>query len=162
MNSKISSSSGNFFTSLFLLAIRLWWGWLFFREGIFKFTDMPETIGFFNSLGLSSAIAYLVAIGEVVFGVFMFFGFITRLAALGTVVITLGAYLIAERPEFFSFFSSPPMFFAAAPFSFLFASLVILFFGAGMFSIDAMVLSHMRNKVERENHDDDRNNDKKD
>lgn len=57
---------------------------------IFVFT-VPGTVGFFASLGLPAAAAYLVIAGESLGGIAMLIGFRTRLVALATLPILLGA-----------------------------------------------------------------------
>ena len=51
----------------------------------------------------------------------------------------LVAYLTADRPALFSIFSKPEDFYAAAPYTFLIASLIILIFGPGRFALDSIV-----------------------
>lgn len=129
----------NIFQSIFLLLVRLYWGFLFFIGGYFKIVNMAPFIVFFQELGLSTAWAYIVAIVELICGIFLFFGFLSRIAATATTLIMLGAYVIAHPAQFFSFFRDPAYFFSAPAFSFFFASLVILFFGPGLISIDALI-----------------------
>ena len=116
MDSKIFRYWGyttNFFQSIFLLAIRLYWGFLFFSAGLGKFADMSGVVAFFNNLACLRSSFYLVALGELICGILIFFGFISRIAAAVTTFIMLGAYLIAHPANFFSFFSYPPIFFTA-------------------------------------------------
>ena len=47
--------------------------------------------------------------------------------------------ITADREAFFSFFSDPDKFSAAAPYVFLFASLLILIFGPGKLCVDALL-----------------------
>ena len=155
MDSKIFRYWGyttNFFQSIFLLAIRLYWGFLFFSAGLGKFADMSGVVAFFQQFGLPPIVVYLVALGELICGILIFFGFISRIAAAVTTFIMLGAYLIAHPANFFSFFSYPPYFFTAPAFSFLMASLIVLFFGPGLFSIDALIKHRMMRKAELEEH----------
>jgi putative oxidoreductase len=49
------------------------------------------------------------------------------------------AYITADREALFSFLSNPDKFTAAAPYTFLIASLLVLIFGPGKFSADAML-----------------------
>lgn len=150
MDSKIFRCWGyttNFFQSIFLIAVRLYWGFLFFYAGMSKFSDMSNVIPFFQQLGLPAAVAYLIAAGELVCGILIFFGFLSRLAAICTTVIMLGAYVIAHPANFYSFFSYPPYFFTAPAFSFLMASLIVLFFGPGLFSIDAIIKCKLMRKA---------------
>ena len=46
------------------------------------------------------------------------------------------AYITADRAALLSIFSDPDNFYAAAPFTFLMASLIVLIFGPGRFSLD--------------------------
>jgi putative oxidoreductase len=48
------------------------------------------------------------------------------------------AYITADREALFSIFSDPDKFYAAAPYTFLVASLIVLIFGAGKFSLDTL------------------------
>jgi putative oxidoreductase len=58
----------------------------------------------------------------------------------------LVAYILADREALFSLISNPDKFAAAAPFTFLFASLIILIFGPGKFSLDALLASRIHKK----------------
>ncbi len=138
----------NFFQSLLLLAIRLYWGFLFFIGGVYKLSNMEGFSSFFQQLGFSTGFAYTVAIFELCCGVLIFFGFLSRLAAICTTVIMFGAYIFAHPAQFYSFFTDPAAFFTAPSFSFLLASLVVLFFGPGLISIDALIKRNMIKKME--------------
>ena len=71
-------------------------------------------------------------------GVLLAVGLASRPVALLFVVDMLVAYITADRASFFSFFSNPDKFVGAAPCTFLCASLLILIFGPGRFSLDAL------------------------
>jgi putative oxidoreductase len=129
----------NFCQSFFLLIVRLYWGFLFFMGAFFKLINMPAFIDFIGQFGMSGAWAYIITITELVCGVLIFFGFITRLSAAATAAIMLSAYIVAHPEQLLSFFRDPSYFFSAPPFSFLFASLVLLFFGPGGFSMDGIL-----------------------
>ncbi|MGB6682168.1 MAG: hypothetical protein WBH24_00835, partial [Candidatus Acidiferrum sp.] len=47
--------------------------------------------------------------------------------------------IMADHEALFSIFSDPDKFTAAAPYVFLVASVIVLLFGPGIFSIDALV-----------------------
>jgi putative oxidoreductase len=49
------------------------------------------------------------------------------------------AYITADREALFSIFSDPDKFYAAAPYTFLVASLIILLFGPGKFALDTVL-----------------------
>jgi len=57
---------------------------------IFVFT-IPGTVGYFASLGLPSIVAYLIIFGELAGGIALLLGIYTRLTALLTLPIFLGA-----------------------------------------------------------------------
>jgi putative oxidoreductase len=61
------------------------------------------------------------------------------LIALMLTVNLIVAYITADREALFSIFSDPDKFYAAAPYTFLVASLIVLIFGAGIFSLDALL-----------------------
>jgi putative oxidoreductase len=52
----------------------------------------------------------------------------------------LVAYITADREALASFFTDPGKFYAADPYTFLFASILVLIFGAGLFSADALLV----------------------
>jgi putative oxidoreductase len=49
---------------------------------------------------------------------------------------------MGDREALFSIFSDPDKFYAAAPYTFLIASLIILIFGPGKFAVDALLGFH--------------------
>ena len=49
------------------------------------------------------------------------------------------AYWIADHQALLAFFSDPDKFSAAAPFTFLFASLIVLIFGPGKLALDTLI-----------------------
>ena len=57
---------------------------------IFVFT-IPGTVGYFAGLGLPAIVAYLTIFGEVAGGIAIILGLYTRLAALASLPILLGA-----------------------------------------------------------------------
>lgn len=124
-----------------LLAIRLYWGWQFFQTGWGKLTHMSKTVDFFTSLGIPapSLNAHFVALLEVGGGILLILGLASRLIALPLTIDMIVAYITADREALASIISDPDKFVKADPFAFLFASLVILAFGPGWFSIDTLI-----------------------
>lgn len=122
-----------------LLAVRLYWGWQFFQTGLGKLMHIPKVVGFFTTLGipLPAFNAYFVSTLECVGGALLFFGLGSRVIALPLAIDMLVAYVAADRAALFSLFSDPGKFYAADPYTFLFASVLILVFGPGKFSIDS-------------------------
>ena len=124
-----------------LLAVRLYWGWQFFQTGMGKLTNIPKIIEFFTSLGIPFPAfnAYLVGSLECVGGALLFLGLGSRIIALPLTFNMLVAYITADREALFSVFSDPGKFYGADPYTFLFASLLILIFGPGKISLDSAI-----------------------
>ena len=72
-------------------------------------------------------------------GILLILGLASRLTGLILTGNMLVAYLTADREALGSIFSDPGKFYNADPYTFLFASLMVLIFGAGLFSVDAVV-----------------------
>ena len=127
--------------STFLLAVRLYWGWQFMQAGWGKLHDIGKVIGFFTDLGIPAPVlnAYFVSALEFGGGLLLLLGLGSRLIALPLVIDMIVAYITADREALFSIISNPDKFTAAAPYTFLVASLLVLIFGPGRFSLDALV-----------------------
>ena len=131
----------NYLQSPLLLAVRMYWGWQFFQTGWGKLQDIPKVVDFFTSLGLPfpHITAYVVGTSECLGGILLFLGLGSRLVALPLLADMFGAYLTADREALRAVFSDPAKFYAADPYTFLFASLLILVFGPGEASLDALI-----------------------
>jgi putative oxidoreductase len=127
--------------SPFLLAVRLYWGWQFAQTGWGKLHNLEKITGFFASLNIPfpSINAPFVAGLEFVGGVLLILGLGSRLVALLLAGNMLVAYWTADHEALTSIFSDPGKFYVADPYTFLFASLMVLIFGAGFLSLDAMI-----------------------
>ena len=134
-------ATANSLQSVLLLAVRLYWGWQFLETGWGKLSDIHKVVGFFTSLGIPAPAlnAYFVSGLEFVGGALLMLGLGSRLIALLFTADMLVAYITADREALFSIFSSPDKFYAAAPYTFLFASLLVLVFGPGRFSLDYLL-----------------------
>src|SRR5277367_374217 len=134
--------------SPFLLGVRLYWGWQFMETGWGKLSNINKVVGFFTDLGIPAPVlnAYFVSALEFGGGVLLLLGLGSRLIALPLVIDMVVAYITADRKALFSIISDPDKFTAAAPFTFLAASLVVLIFGAGWFSLDALVAGRMKGR----------------
>ena len=82
---------------------------------------------------------YFVSILELVGGVLLALGLGSRLIALPLTTDMTVAYITGDREALLSIFSDPDKFSAAAPFTFLMASLIVLIFGSGRFSLDWLI-----------------------
>lgn len=134
-------SAGNSLQSFFLLLVRLYWGWQFFQTGWGKLHNLAHVVEFFTSLGIPAPAlnAYFVAGLECFGGILLAVGLGSRLIALMLAVDMLVAYITADRAALLSIFSNPGDFYAAAPYTFLVASLIILIFGPGRFALDYVI-----------------------
>lgn len=127
--------------SLFLLAVRLYWGWQLTQNGWGKLHNLANVTQFFASLGLPAPgpTAVFVSSFELVGGILLAAGLFSRITALGIAIDMLTAYVTADRAALLSFLSDPGKFYVADPYTFLFAGLLVLIFGAGKFSLDALI-----------------------
>jgi len=124
-----------------LLAVRLYWGWQFFQTGYGKLMHISKIVEFFTTLGIPFPTfnAYFISSLECLGGVLLFLGLGSRVIALPLTIDMLVAYIAADREALFSIFSDPGKFYAADPYTFFFASLLILIFGPGRISLDSAV-----------------------
>ena len=131
----------NSLQSPFLLVVRLYWGVQFAQDGWGKLNNLGKVTDFFSSLGLPAPglTAAFIAGLELVGGVLLAIGLGARLIALLLTCNMLMAYITADREAFLSFFSDPDKFYGATPYTYLFASLIVLIFGPGKFSVDALL-----------------------
>jgi len=137
--------------SPFLLAVRLYWGWQLVQSGWGKLHHLDRVTEFFTSLNLPAPglTAHFVSGLELVGGIALILGLGSRLFGLMLTVNMLVAYWTADRDALTSFFSDPGKFYNADPYTFLFAALIVLIFGAGLFSMDAVVERLYRERVEQ-------------
>lgn len=121
-----------------LLFIRLYWGWQFAQSGWGRLHNLGRATDFFSSLGLPAphATVIFISVLELVGGILFIAGLGTRLTGLFLAGDMLGAYLLSDRDALAAILSNPGKFYGADPYTFLFASLILLAFGPGRFSID--------------------------
>lgn len=126
-----------------LLFVRLYWGWEFAEDGWGKLHNLAKVTDYFDSLSLPmpGQTALFVSVVELVGGVLLILGLLSRLSGLVLTVNMLVAFLsvASDREALLSVFSDPDKFSGATPYGFLFASLVILVFGPGKLSLDHLI-----------------------
>jgi len=127
--------------SPFLLVVRLYWGWQLSQNGWGKLHNLSHVTEFFASLGLPAPAftATFVASFELVGGILLAIGLLSRIAALGIVIDMFMAYWMADKESLLAFFSDPGKFSNADPFIFFFVGLIILFVGPGKLSLDTLI-----------------------
>jgi putative oxidoreductase len=127
--------------SPFLLLVRLYWGWQLIESGWGKLHNLDKVTQFFTSLNLPmpAQMAVFIACIEFFGGIFLAIGLFSRMTALVLTINLMMAYVTADREALFSIFSDPDKFYAAAPYTFLIASLIVLIFGPGRFCVDYLL-----------------------
>lgn len=127
--------------SFFLLAVRFYWGYQFMLTGWGKLTHLERTAGFFAGLGIPMPMlnATLAGTVECVGGALLLVGLASRVVALPLIFTMIVAYATAHLDSVREVFSNPDGFVTQAPFLFLMASVIVLLFGPGRFSLDAIL-----------------------
>src|SRR6202041_3134944 len=131
----------SYLQSPFLLFVRLYWGWQLIQSGWGKLHHLSNVTDFFTSLNLPMPAQTALAISCLEFfgGIFLAVGLLSRLTSLALTINLIVAYVTADREALFSIFSDPDKFYAAAPYTFLVASVIVLLFGPGKFAVDTLL-----------------------
>jgi putative oxidoreductase len=132
--------------SPFLLVVRLYWGWQFAQTGWGKLHNLAKITTYFTSLNIPfpAANAHFIAGLEFFGGLLLIVGLGTRLVGLLLAANMMVAYWKGDHDALVSIFSDPGKFYVADPYTFLFASLLVLIFGAGWLSLDALILKRLK------------------
>src|ERR1700722_4045028 len=140
-----AASAVSLLQSPMLLAVRLYWGFQFAQTGWGKLHNLAKITGFFASLNIPFPAfnAPFVSTLEVVGGILLMIGLFSRPIALLLAGHMLVAYWTADREALTSLFSEPGKFYVADPYTFLFASLMVLIFGAGFFAVDTYIAKRL-------------------
>jgi putative oxidoreductase len=111
------------------------------QTGWGKLHNLAKVTEFFTSLGIPlPGVNAPVIVGlEFLGGILIILGLGSRLVALLLTCDMVVAFVAADREALFSIFSDPDKFYAAAPYTFLVAFLIVLIFGPGRFSLDALL-----------------------
>src|SRR3984885_6326663 len=135
--------------SPFLLIVRLYWGWQFMQTGWGKLGDLGKVINYFTSLGIPAPAfnAYFISGLEFAGGILLAIGLGSRLIAFLLAADMAVAYYLADHEALLSFFSDPGKFSAAAPFTFLVASLIVLIFGPGKLALDRLIVKRLGHRT---------------
>ena len=136
------AAKSNYLQSPFLLAIRLYWGWQFAQTGWGKMHNIAKITGFFMNLHIPFPAFSACFISGLEFfgGLLLILGLASRPIGFLLAANMLVAYWTADHDALISVFSDPGKFYIADPYTFLFASLIVLIFGAGALSVDTFVL----------------------
>jgi len=129
------------FQSLLLLMLRLYWGWQFFRTGRGKLMNLDNTAHFFQSLHipLPKLNAIMAGSTECFGGLLLLLGLGSRIVTVPLIITMIVAYLTADLDKVKHIYENPDAFVTADPFLFLLVSVIVLIFGPGAFSVDAII-----------------------
>lgn len=132
---------GGWLQPVLLLVIRLYWGWSFFLTGKGKLLALDKTTAFFTELNLPlpKLNAIMAGATECFGGLLLLVGLGSRLVSAALLFTMCVAYGTAHREELGKIFSDTDKFTEAAPFLFLAASLIVVVFGPGKLSLDALL-----------------------
>ena len=131
-----------------LLALRLYFFWQLFLTGKGKLSNIGKVSEFFTTLGipLPTLNAYFIGSLECFGSLLLIIGLASRPLSLLIVISMTVAYLAGDFEAVMNIFSDPDKFVKADPFPFLLTALIILVFGPGLFSIDALMKQILRRK----------------
>ncbi len=131
----------NLLQSPLLLALRLYFFWQLFQTGQGKLSNIAKIIQFFTDLHIPAPTvnAYFVSSLECFGGLLLMVGLASRPLALMVAISMFVAYWTTEQEALTTFFSNSDNFVKAAPFPYLLTALIVLAFGPGLFSIDALL-----------------------
>ncbi len=135
--------------SPFLLIVRLYWGCQFMQTGWGKLGDLGKVTNYFTSLGIPAPALNACFISGLEFagGILLAIGLGSRIVAFLLAADMAVAYYAGDHDALLSFFSDPDKFYAAAPFTFLVASLIILIFGPGKQALDAVIAKVLEHRA---------------
>jgi putative oxidoreductase len=136
-------NSGESLQPIILLVFRLYWGWQLFQTGKGKLLNHENVVEFFTSLGIPAPElnAWFVSGLECFGGLLLVVGLLSRPVAFMMTINMTVAYLSVEedRAKVLNIFNDPEPFLLADPFFFWLMSLLVLAFGPGRISLDALL-----------------------
>jgi putative oxidoreductase len=135
--------------SAMLLVVRVYWGFQFAQTGWGKLHNLPKITAFFASLNIPfpGFNAPFISMLEFAGGILFMLGLFSRPIAFLLACNMFVAYWTADHEALVSIFSDPGKFYVADPYTFLFASLMILIFGAGLYSADTLIAKHLKGRT---------------
>ena len=140
------ASAASSLQSPMLLLVRLYWGFQFAQTGWGKLHNLAKITSFFATLNipLPGIAAPCVSMLEFVGGILLILGLFSRPISLLLACNMYVAYWTADREALSAIFSDPGKFYVADPYTFLFASLMVLIFGAGYFAVDTYIARRLK------------------
>jgi putative oxidoreductase len=118
--------------NLAALVLRLLVGGLMIMHGYPKLVNYDQYVTEFNPIGLGNDLSLSLAIfGELVCGIFLVLGFMTRLSAIPVLITMIVAFFVVHGADEFQV--------KELSFVYMVLALVIIFLGAGKYSADAVL-----------------------
>lgn len=128
-----------------LFIVRVLTGVIFLLHGFSKFQGgIGGTTGFFQSIGLPGFLAPVVAIIEILGGLLLILGLLTRIAGVALTVIMVGVLLTAKAGQ-------PFMMGTEFDYLLLFTSLQLALAGSALLSVDSLLFKNKYNSRLAEN-----------
>jgi putative oxidoreductase len=127
---------------LALLILRLGWGWELIESGRGHLMHIDQTTKFFTSLNIPfpKANVYISGSTELAGGVLLMVGLAARLISIPLIINFIVAYITASKDNVTHLFSQDySKIVDDSAYPFLITSLIVLAFGPGLFSIDAVL-----------------------
>jgi len=126
---------------VFLLCVRLYWGWQFFITGKGKLESIPKVTDYFQSLGIPfpGLNAYMAGCTECFCGLFLLLGIASRITTVPLIITMIVAYLTASQDAVKQIFQNQDPFLKDDAFTFLAAAVIVFVFGPGLFSVDGLI-----------------------
>src|SRR5260370_42285144 len=148
---RMLNSTASSLQTLLLLIVRLYWGWQFVQTGWGKLSGLDKVGAYFTQLGIPAPgpTALFISLLEFVGGILLAFGLASRFISLLLACDMIVAFIIADREALFSIFSDPDKFYSAAPYTFLFQSLLFMTFGTGKLCLDAILAKRLQSRPHR-------------
>lgn len=141
---------GSLLQSPLLLALRLFFGISFFFAGLGKIQNISQFSDTLLTLHVPypEVMAWVAALTELIGGLFLAVGFLSRIVSIPLIVVMCVAYATAHVDSIYTLTKDPLQFIRQPPFNFLLTALLVLAFGPGLFSLDAL-LSRRTGKEEQ-------------
>ena len=132
---------GQFCQTPLLLLIRIYFFWQLFKIGMGKLGNIGTVTEYFSQLGIPSPAlnAYVVGATECFGGLLIVVGLAARLASVPVTIAMAVAYWVGDNNAVLNVWGHPDKFVKAAPFPFFLSALIILCFGPGLASLDALI-----------------------
>lgn len=139
----------NMLQSPMLLVVRLYWGFQLAQNGWGKLHHLARITEYFQSLNIPFAALNAPFVSGLEFfgGILLMLGLFSRPVSLLIAGDMLVAYYTADHDALVSVFSDPGKFYVADPYTFLFAALMILIFGAGYLSLDTLLAKKLKERA---------------